>query len=513
MIHDPCIVSQLRSKKKESDDWFLLQIGCFNGDGEGSGEGGASDLGDAGEAVASDFVDPYDQDEAADFADRVSASTGVGGSSIGDNQTRAVNIATVASVPEVDFDEEADRNESPLNFAALSFPGGPNERRQQENEAAAALREYAKSRGEIEKQIEQQTQIDRMGRAVGADGPDPVDIFDSYDPDEPEGGAASLTAFRPDLARDPSRPPVSIVPAATTPAEQVISEARQTPADVMEQEVRQNLGGSAGDFEGLTAQQLGAAPGLGPTAMTGDVPIDAADIPESVPDPSSGLPRSIRSRGVTYGDEDFLPGGVVDQRLEGIAAARAAAAKSPLAQSPDLSGIKIGDVNIPLGPAGMLAQGIGAIGTDIYNTVANPTAKALSNLEDPNRYGAVYGNDGSLLGSVNRETGAVQPTEGNAFNPELEPYYEEARKRREEKSGDSSNQAPVAAVQPTMTAAPAPVPQASPMTVPAYQYQPRSPVQYSYTGIPTLAPVMLKPTFTAPERFSPLFNLGRTRRS
>ena len=499
---------QLRSKKKERDDWFLIQIGCFNGDpdGEGSGKGGASDLGDAGEAVASDFVDPYDQDEAADFADRVSASTGESepgerSSDIGDNQTRAVNIATVASVPEVDFDEEADRNESPLNFAGdpRNFPGGERDLQQRNREFNEA--------------VERQVQADRMSRAVGADGPDPVDIFDSYDPDEPEGGAASLTAFRPDLARDPSRPPVSIVPAATTPAEQVISEARQTPADVMEQEVRQNLGGSAGDFEGLTAQQLGAAPGLGPTAMTGDVPIDAADIPESVPDPSSGLPRSIRSRGVTYGDEDFLPGGVVDQRLEGIAAARAAAAKSPLAQSPDLSGIKIGDVNIPLGPAGMLAQGIGAIGTDIYNTVANPTAKALSNLEDPNRYGAVYGNDGSLLGSVNRETGAVQPTEGNAFNPELEPYYEEARKRREEKSGDSSNQAPVAAVQPTMTAAPAPVPQASPMTVPAYQYQPRSPVQYSYTGIPTLAPVMLKPTFTAPERFSPLFNLGRTRRS
>jgi hypothetical protein len=206
----------------------------------------------------------------------------------------------------------------------------------------------------------------------------------------------------------------------------------------------------------------------------------------------------------------------VDQRLEGIAAARAAAAKNPLAQSPDLTGIRVGDVNIPLGPAGMLAQGIGAVGTEIYNTFANPTAKALANLEDPNRYGAVYGNDGSLLGSVNRETGAVQPTEGNAFNPELEPYYAEARRKQEEdreERGGTGNQAPVAAVQPTMTAAPAPVPQASPMTVPAYQYQPRSPVQYSYTGIPTLAPVMLKPTFTAPERFSPLFNLGRTRRS
>ena len=482
MIHDPCIVPQLRSKKRERDDWFLVRMGCFNSDTENEG-------------------DPrgFDDDEAADEADRAAAraaeaaaSTGVGGSSIGDNQTRAVNIATVANVPDIDFDEESDRNESPLNFAALDFPGGPNEQRQRENEAAAAMREYAKSRGEVEKLLEQQVQADRMSRAVGADGPDPLDFLAPVDFNEPEGGAA------------------------TTPAQQVISEVRQTPAAVMEQEVRQNLGGSAGDFEGLTAQQLGAAPGLGPTAMTGDVSIDAADIPEVVPDPSSSLPRSIRSRGVTYGDEDFLPGGVVDQRLEGIAAARAAAAKSPLAQSPDLSGIKIGDVNIPLGPAGMLAKGIGAVGTEIYNTFANPTAKALANLEDPNRYGAVYGNDGSLLGSVNRETGAVQPTEGNAFNPELEPYYAEARRRQEEdreERGGTGNQAPVAAVQPTMTAAPAPVPQASPMTVPAYQYQPRPPVQYSYTGIPTLAPVMLKPTFTAPERFSPLFNLGRTRRS
>lgn len=512
MIHDPCIVPQLRSEKRERDDWFLVRMGCFNGDGDTDDADSALGFEDDEAADAADRAaatieegDPrgFEDDEFADELESRRASTGVGGSSIGDSQTRAVNIANIAGIPDIDFDEESDRNESPLNFAGdpRNFPGGERDLQQRTRE--------------FDEAVERQVQADRMSRAVGADGPDPVDIFDSYDPDEPEGGAASLTAFRPDLARDPSRPPVSIVPAATTPAEEIIAEARQTPTAVMEQEVRQNLGGSAGDFEGLTAQQLGAAPGL-PTAMTGDVSIDAAGIPEAVPDPSSSLPRSIRSRGVTYGDEDFLPGGVVDQRLEGIAAARAAAAQNPLAQAPDLTGIRVGDVNIPLGPVGMLAQGIGAVGTEIYNTFANPTAKALANLEDPNRYGAVYGNDGSLLGSVNRETGAVQPTEGNAFNPELEPYYAEARRRQEEDRearGGTGNQAPVAAVQPTMTAAPAPVPQASPMTVPAYQYQPRSPVQYSYTGIPTLAPVMLKPTFTAPERFSPLFNLGRTRRS
>ena len=56
MIHDPCIVPQLRNKKRERDDWFLVRMGCFNGDG---------DTDDADSALG------FEDDEAADYQDRV----------------------------------------------------------------------------------------------------------------------------------------------------------------------------------------------------------------------------------------------------------------------------------------------------------------------------------------------------------------------------------------------------------------------------------------------------------
>ena len=58
MIHDPCIVPQLRNKKRERDDWFLVRMGCFNGDG---------DTDDADSALG------FEDDEAADEADRAAA--------------------------------------------------------------------------------------------------------------------------------------------------------------------------------------------------------------------------------------------------------------------------------------------------------------------------------------------------------------------------------------------------------------------------------------------------------
>jgi hypothetical protein len=44
-------------------------------------------------------------------------------------------------------------------------------------------------------------------------------------------------------------------------------------------------------------------------------------------------------------------------------------------------------------------------------------------------------------------------------------------------------------------------------------YQPREPVQFAYTGLPTLAPVSLQPTFQAQQQFTPTFGLGALRRS
>lgn len=208
MIHDPCIVPQLRSKKREHDDWFLLQMGCFDSDGdkgEGSGKDGYSDLDDTGEAIASDFVDPYDQDEAADFADRVSASTGAGGTNIGDNETRAVNIPNIRAGrgPGINYDEESDRDESPLSFFEDVTAQQARERREKERGIREAIREE---------------EFSKM-----------MDTLPNVDLDEPEGGAAAgLNAFRSDIFGDvdpfDSLPPVDLdeIPggavAAGTPA-------------------------------------------------------------------------------------------------------------------------------------------------------------------------------------------------------------------------------------------------------------------------------------------------------
>lgn len=44
-------------------------------------------------------------------------------------------------------------------------------------------------------------------------------------------------------------------------------------------------------------------------------------------------------------------------------------------------------------------------------------------------------------------------------------------------------------------------------------YQPRDSVQYAYTGLPTLAPVSLQPSFRSPQQFSPAYGLSALRRS
>ena len=45
MIHDPCIFPQQRSVNRERDDWFLVQVGCFNSGGN-TGGGSAGDFDD-----------------------------------------------------------------------------------------------------------------------------------------------------------------------------------------------------------------------------------------------------------------------------------------------------------------------------------------------------------------------------------------------------------------------------------------------------------------------------------
>jgi hypothetical protein len=46
-----------------------------------------------------------------------------------------------------------------------------------------------------------------------------------------------------------------------------------------------------------------------------------------------------------------------------------------------------------------------------------------------------------------------------------------------------------------------------------YQYQPRGPINYAYTGLPSLAPQVLRPSYQARGQYAPLFPMGNYRRS
>lgn len=46
-----------------------------------------------------------------------------------------------------------------------------------------------------------------------------------------------------------------------------------------------------------------------------------------------------------------------------------------------------------------------------------------------------------------------------------------------------------------------------------YQYTPRGPISYAYTGLPSLAPQVLRPSFQVRGQYSPLFPMGNLRRS
>ena len=290
-------------------------------------------------------------------------------------------------------------------------------------------------------------------------------------------------------------------------------------------------------------QQIQAARGKQRTSdQTAQSIAEAAPTPERV---QEDVPPSIRTmRGPTFSldpkdefqqfdETDYLDLGkigpappkdeednrasdsLVERRERGIAAARADAAQNPLARSPDFKGIQIGDVNIPLGPVGSLAQGIATVGTDIYNTFANPTAKTIDNIQNKG-HGAVYGAEGNLIGSVNPETGAVQATEGNAFNPELEPYFAEYRERQNqerERRGSNDPIIPPLIPEDPLAQDQAPEPVVGQNVITGANYQPREPVQFAYTGLPTLAPVSLQPTFQAQRQFTPTFGLGALRRS
>lgn len=126
-------------------------------------------------------------------------------------------------------------------------------------------------------------------------------------------------------------------------------------------------------------------------------------------------------------------------------------------------------------------------------------------------------------------TGVYNPRENSVYTPSSVGLFDnEAReeaagdlfrmqRRREEEDRESrGSDDPI--IPPLIPEDPlaqdqAPEPDVGQNVITRANYQPRDPVQYAYTGLPTLAPVSLQPSFRAPQQFSPAYGLGRLRRS
>lgn len=126
-------------------------------------------------------------------------------------------------------------------------------------------------------------------------------------------------------------------------------------------------------------------------------------------------------------------------------------------------------------------------------------------------------------------TGVYNPRENAVYTPSSVGLFdfkgqEEAagdlykiqRQREEEDRGSRGSDDPIIPPlipEDSLAQDQAPEPVVGQNVITGANYQPREPVQFAYTGLPTLAPVSLQPTFQAQQQYTPTFGLGALRRS
>jgi len=118
----------------------------------------------------------------------------------------------------------------------------------------------------------------------------------------------------------------------------------------------------------------------------------------------------------------------------------------------------------------------------------------------------IYDSQGRIEGAIDKN-GVVYDVSPYDFESSeaMQTAYDEQRRRQEsEQQGGDGGIPPIL---PPIEEAPeeAPVDDQGRQIVRPYQYQPRGPLTYAYTGLPSLAPTRLRPTYTARKTFSPLF--------
>lgn len=287
----------------------------------------------------------------------------------------------------------------------------------------------------------------------------------SYDPTEPEGGAIGVQSVI-DEARSNLQQGVS----TGTPTASTAAAAAMEDANVQRQE------GS-----------------------------DGTETPTNI-DPETGLPVSVRQANAptfgtvpNYDETDYLDLGTGQDLIS----ARQAAVNAGLAKAAEESPIN---------------TGIGII-DNIYNSIMAPNTTAKNMVMEDGAFVAYdMTPQQNVIGAINTQTGAIQPTSGNFFNTELNPYYDQYGRGGENDDRDSS-----LSTMPQTTAPVAPktcadgyvYDEASDSCI--YQgvarvqrasYAPEPRAEYAYTGLPTLAPTTLRPTFQARGQYAPLFPMN-----
>jgi hypothetical protein len=289
----------------------------------------------------------------------------------------------------------------------------------------------------------------------------------AYDPTEPEGGAIGVQ---------------SLIDEAKANTQQNISSGSPTPSTV------------------------------NTAAMEDAIPGTTKSQPSNI-DPETGLPVSVRQANAptfgevpNYDETDYLdigsPGklGPYQNQGQDLVSARKAAVEAGLAKAAEESPIN---------------TGIGIV-DNIYNSIMAPNTTAKNMVMEDGAYVAYdMTPEQNVIGAINTQTGSIQPTSGNFFNTELNPYYDQYGRGPE--GGDDGDQT-------TMPEEVAPVaPQTCPdgytydaasdscvyqgrSMVSRAQYQPQSQPQYAYTGLPSLAPTALRPSFQARGNYGPLYN-------
>ena len=156
------------------------------------------------------------------------------------------------------------------------------------------------------------------------------------------------------------------------------------------------------------------------------------------------------------------------------------------------------------------------VASDIINTFVNPEYMVT----DAIRKGAspIYSQDGTQIIGARSEDGSVVYSESpigdifSGFKGELDPNmqaaYDERRRIENEQRANTGGDGGEPPILPPIEEAPAEAPPEEYQgrdVVKPYQYQPRGPLTYAYTGLPSLAPTRLRPSYTARKTFSPLF--------